>query len=502
MRSRRQLLGASLVGAGAILLGTGRARAFGEPPPEAQSLLPPPVSSVLEIFLFGGLSTWESFYAVPEFGRPDDPTPALRGTQLHAFQTAERPYLAEALAVCGASTTDLTRPFGLDAAGTLVSLGPFAAPFWDDPYLTDRLRVVVTKHGLEPHEAAVPLAITGKPLGSPAGASLGAHVQRALAGRAPDRRTPLSYVLTTTAFPTDNIRACVATGLHPGSARPLNVKLDFVSSLTDQLARPGAGLVKERGARDALLAEYEAQMRARLTRDGFGARATRFADYTSATLSVRDADAVRSLLDASLLLVPERTLCGATSGNTPGMMLGLAAHLLTLETDPAAYVCVVDPGLSAADGGGGYDTHMECSLTQARNTRNILGALAGMVRRPGDPPTGKIDLDKTLVVLNMEFGRSPQPQGAAGRNHWPYGYAQVYLGGPVSAQSRGVAGAIGPDGYATSSVSTAENRIACLLALGVWPFGPEGFGVSDVEGASNEIDAAVSVLSRVLGRNA
>ena len=78
----------------------------------------------------------------------------------------------------------------------------------------------------------------------------------------------------------------------------------------------------------------------------------------------------------------------------------------------------------------------------------------------------------------------------------------MYLGGPVSAQSRGVAGAIGPDGYATSSVSTAENRIACLLALGVWPFGPEGFGVSDVEGASNEIDAAVSVLSRVLGRNA
>lgn len=498
MPSRRQLLSASVLGASSLLLGTRGARAFGEPPKEALGLLGTSAASVLEIFLFGGLSTWESFYAVPEFGRLDDPNPALRGTQLYTFQTAERPHLEPALTACGASLSDLTRPFALDAAGTMVGLGPFASPLWDVPYLQDRLRIVVTRHGLEPHEAAVPLAITGKTLGSPAGAALGAHVQSALGARFPSRRTPLSHVLTTTAFPTDNIRACLATGMHPGTARPLGVKLDFVSALTDQLARPGAGTPDERTRRDALLAEYEAQMSARLTRGGFAVRAKRFADHTSTSLAVRDADAVAGLLDPKLLTLAESSLCGATAPNTPAMMLRLASHLLAHPSDPAAYVCVVDPGLVGADGGGGYDSHMENSLTQARNARNILASLAALVRRPGEPAEGRIDLDRTMVVLNMEFGRSPTAQGAAGRNHWPYGYTQIYLGGPKA--KRGVYGAIGPDGQATKFASTAENRIACLLALGIWPFGPEGFGVSDVAGAATEIDAAERVLQGVLGR--
>ena len=40
------------------------------------------------------------------------------------------------------------------------------------------MRVVVQKHTLEPHEAAVPQALTGKPVGQPSAAGLGAHVQR------------------------------------------------------------------------------------------------------------------------------------------------------------------------------------------------------------------------------------------------------------------------------------------------------------------------------------
>jgi hypothetical protein len=509
MPTRRQFLGGSvLAGAGALtagLVAPRRAHAFGEVPKAADGLLPPAASSVLEIFLFGGMSTWESFYAVEAYGRADDPTPALRNTQLYTFLSDERPFLKDVLGTCGSSSnlTDLVKPFAKDAAGVAVGLGPFAAPLWDDPLLLDRLRVVVSRHGLEPHEAAVPLAITGKTLGSPAGAALGAHLQRALAPRFPTRRTPQSYVLSTTSFPTDNIRACVATGLHPGTARPLSVRLDYVSALTTQLARPGAGLADERATRDALLATYEAQMQARLTRGGFAVRSRHFADQTATTLAVTDADAVSGLLDPALLQKVDATVCGTTTGNTPGMMLGLASHLLSHPTDPAAYVCVVDPGLVGADGGGGYDSHIENSLTQARNVRNILGSLAAQIRRPGESADGKIDLDKTLVVLNMEFGRSPTAQGGAGRNHWPYGYTQIYLGGPAAAdgQSKGIYGAIDPTGQATVYATPAENRIACLLAMGVWPFGPEGFGVSDVQGAVDEVDAATRVLRTVLGRN-
>jgi hypothetical protein len=42
----------------------------------------------------------------------------------------------------------------------------------------DRMRVLVNARTLEPHEAAIPLALTGKALGSPTMAGLGAHIQR------------------------------------------------------------------------------------------------------------------------------------------------------------------------------------------------------------------------------------------------------------------------------------------------------------------------------------
>ena len=111
----------------------------------------------------------------------------------------------------------------------------------------------------------------------------------------------------------------------------------------------------------------------------------------------------------------------------------------------------------------------------------------------------KIDLDTTLVVLNTEFGRSPGKQGKYGRNHWPHGYVQLYLGGPIGPDEAGVFGAIGPDAHADTWVSPAEHRIACLLSLGIWPFHQDAFDVGDVPGTSSENDAARSVVERILG---
>jgi hypothetical protein len=127
--------------------------------------------------------------------------------------------------------------------------------------------------------------------------------------------------------------------------------------------------------------------------------------------------------------------------------------------------------------------------------------LSAIVNTPGENDPTKLDLDDTLIILNTEFGRTPFPQeGSSGRNHHPYGYVTALIGGPITSAQRGVFGAIGPNGLASGDhIKPSENRMAALLALGIWPFAPEGFAVSDVRGAPDEAMGARLVIERALG---
>jgi hypothetical protein len=501
MRRRDFLRGAAALGAGLGAglgrspLGGGRALAFGEAPGgAASSLLPDALraDSVLEIFLYGGVSQYESFYCVPEHGAAD-------ATGWHAF--AHTGLVEQAVTACGFPDAPLLEPFATDAAGQLVHLGPFVAPLRARPDLVDRLRVAITAHDLEPHEGAIPLALAGRRLGHPALAGLGAHVQRYFLERdGALGRAPYAYVLlarSAAALPMDNVRSATAIGLHPGAARPLALTVDAKTDPTALLARPGVG--ERRAAHDALLDVYLERERARLGWGGAGdpLRAPRLADLAAANASLASADAIGQVLDPSFFQIVQGSACGDAAADGVGMSLRLAAHLLTQPEQRARYVCVIDGGLVPADGGGGYDSHQENSHTQARNLSHTLRTLASLIATPGERDPRKIDLDHTLVVLTTEFGRSPQKQGDRGRNHWPYGYPVVFLGGPVRA--RGVFGATGADARATLAGGPQENRVAALLALGIWPFAQESYNVSDVLGAATEAEAARLVLERQLG---
>jgi hypothetical protein len=187
----------------------------------------------------------------------------------------------------------------------------------------------------------------------------------------------------------------------------------------------------------------------------------------------------------------------------PHMGLSAARHLLTHPIEPASYVCVSDVGLYEASGGGGYDTHTQNALDTATNFDNLLSALLEIINAPGEGDPTKIDLDDTLIILNTEFGRTPEPQGGSGRNHHPYGFVTSFIGGPITAAHKGVSGAIGRDGMATpaQSATPSENRMAALLALGIWPFAPEGFNVSDAPSANTELQAAQRAMAKFLGRS-
>ncbi len=450
-------------------------------------------NKVLEVFLYGGLSPWETLYYVRDYGTASDPQ--YPNSQYYALSQTQ------ALTQCG--NVDQARPFANDANTAMVELGPFAHRLHARTDVTARMRLVVQRHNLEPHEAAVPMALTGRPVGQPNAAGLGAHVQRARidSGASPGRASPHSYVFATGGISSDNVAAAAAAGTHPGSARPLLIKTDNASRFTNLLSRTtvGAG----RPAHDALVGAYLDQYNSRLTFPGRGrVRSARTDDFTAAFNTVKSSEAIKGVLTPDLFVTRSSTSCGVSDQSLPLMGLTAAVKLLTNTGEPASYVCVSDTGLYEASGGGGYDTHTDNAVDTAVNFDNMLQALLGMINTPGETNPAKISLDDTLVILNTEFGRTPGRQGANGRNHHPRGYVTAFIGGPVTTAFKGVSGAIGRNGEASPSgfASPSENRMAALLALGVWPFAPEGFNVADSPGATNELDAAQKAMTKFLGR--
>jgi hypothetical protein len=476
-----------------------RAAAFGATPSQYANVMLPPerrAQSILEVFMYGGVSPWETFYCSETFGK---------STKEWLYTFYDR--TVDAMASCGYTPKDdLLTPFATDSEGKQVFLGPFLQPLLERPDVLARMRIVINRHALEPHEAAIPLAVTGKTLGSPALASLGAHVQQYFVENSPTASdTPVSYGFATAGgfIPTDNVLATVATGLHPGSARPLLIKVDNVSRLSTLLDRQGSGNVDERSKYDALMGAYFASYKSELSFGGKGdaLRAARFNELLAANNSVLGSKAVQDVLDPSLFeKLPGEACTVSNDINVPAMSLKLAVHLLTHPISPARHCCVVDTGLKEADGGGGYDTHKEMSFTQSRNLNNLLTNLLDKINKPGEADPNKIDLDKTMVLLNQEFGRAPYAQnGGNGRNHWPYGYMQVYIGGPISKDEAGVYGSIQETGQANIFTTPTENRIAALLAMGIYPFDPTGFSNSEVQGQGQDAPAIKDVTKRILG---
>ncbi|MCE9578497.1 MAG: DUF1501 domain-containing protein [Deltaproteobacteria bacterium] len=478
---------------------------FGEPPSSAASVMLPEnrrAKRVLEVFLYGGISQWETLYLVRNYGRPTDPQYANQ--QYYTFDFDGQGGTRAAYQQCGLPAGgEIGQAFAKDADGADVELGPFARRLWPRTDILDRMRLVVQRHKLEPHEAAVPQALTGRPVGQPSAAGLGSHIQRYLSDReGPERSAPWSYVFATGGISGDNVSAAAATGAHPGRARPLLVKIDNAASFARLLARAEVSGAGDKALYDALERTYVADYGKRLTwKGGQPVRANRYGDLAVAAGTVERTDAIRGVLDAPLFTDRAGAACGdSTQRDIPGMSLNAARALLTHPTQPARYVCVSDVGLREASGGGGYDTHSQNAYDTARNFDNMLRSLLSIINAPGENDPTKLSLDDTLIILNTEFGRTPWSQdGGDGRNHHPYGYVTAFIGATVSAAEKGIYGAIGPDGVATTAATPAENRIGALLSLGIWPFAQEAFAVSDVTGAASEEEAVKLATQRILG---
>jgi hypothetical protein len=471
--------------------------------------------NVLEVQLNGGMSPWDTFYTVP--GWDDD----LR--YVHQFSPEAGNFEGqlnrdERFAACGYGEGEpLWVESGIsDGDGVPLFLGPWTVPWRNRMDILSRMRIVVQRHDNVAHEGANPLCLTGDRLGQPRLAGLGTAVQRYFTEN-PEagggtRTTPYSYVLYPgTGYNQANTLSASAVGFHPGSARPLGVPVSPNSSLANLLARSGPA---DPAAFDAAITYYRQQYEARFRTSSIGAptRSAERANYEFADFARRNAPDLQAILTPeqfAMIASPNPAECGGGPGNgvdMPRMQARLAANLLTREDGQARFVLWVDTGVNPHPTGG-HDNHTFHSAFAAQNVPHTLAAIAEVI---GQGP-GLIDLDRTMIILNTEFGRTPHRQqqaGQTGTNHWPWGYITIFIGGPI--RNPGCYGRIGyvpgfgieesEDGYAVDYVTPAENRMMAMQAMGIYPFSSQSFAVGDVRGGvADEEAAAARVRETYLG---
>jgi hypothetical protein len=459
---------------------------------------------VLEIYCYAGASMWESCWlpgngSGPTFTDYDMGMLQLSGLDWNA-NTTDFPCEAPAIP----PSWDDAQLFASQSGGGNIYWGAAARPLFQRSDILPRCRMVTHYHELAPHEAAIPYMLAGLELGNPRRAGTGAAVQRRARVVTPEQLLPVSYVLhdgASLAAP-----AAVATGLHPGFARPLEIRIQNNDAFVQSLARNGIG-----SESDALLSALRHEYRDRLRFRGAGdpVRSAGFDGYWVAAELLEDAPAMQSLFAGGILVrdnavatCPEHP--AASSTNSPGIKTMLHAAASLLGSGPARYVCCIDRGIT-----GSYDTHgngtQQHLLRTNANLYNLFHHLADIIRDPVQNPSGPIDLDETLVVINTDFNRTPHVNGNSGRDHWPLGSLSFFIGGPLAA-GPSIRGRIDAAGYTEVDYrySATDLRGAILLAAGIDPFAEGNFRVSDfsatlLDGIGTEAQIRDRLKVEVLG---
>jgi hypothetical protein len=339
---------------------------------------------------------------------------------------------------------------------------------------------------------------------------MGAHFNRFYHGQDGLSRTaPWSYVIyhSTVAQAIDqNTDSASSVGLHSASVRPMGLRLSPDILLPGQLKR---SVHEGRADRfDALVGHFLEKYKqglAGVDAPG-GVRAPLFGDHLAARRSIGLAPELAEMLTAEQLAWQLASTCGSEDHpDQSETSFKLAAHLLNHPVHPAKLVTIMDGGLLPDATGLGYDTHQTHVPIASTNMVHFFKRFVERINQPGEDDPTKLDLDKNLVVVNTEFGRSPTPEftpanpTGSGLDHWPWGYVSVVFGGYVDEARRGVVGSIDAAGYATEYMTPTEHRAAILLASGIWPFAAESYRVADVRGAENELHAAQILREKYLG---
>ena len=266
---------------------------------------------ILEVYLNFGSSQWESLW-LPGGGSPNFSDYGMGALPLASMDwsanTADFP--------CEPSdippTFNDSQLFAAQSGGGNIYWGAPARPLYLRSDIFSRCRMVTQYHTLLPHEAAIPYVLGGLALGNPRRAGTGAAVQRRARVVDPGQLLPASYVLHDGAGLSPP--HAVATGSHPGYARPLEIRIQNTDAFVDSLAR--TGITSES---DGLLAALRHEYRDRLRFRGNGdpVRSTGFDGYWVAAELLKDAPAMQALF-ANGILVRDNNVATKTKARPVG----------------------------------------------------------------------------------------------------------------------------------------------------------------------------------------
>lgn len=443
---------------------------------------------VLEVFLNGGADLWPHLFRTSFVNDVSLVNPGLATIPTSTWNTLFAPVTEPTWVPTGPSDTQL---FGtLPGAGD-VRWGPAARPLWQAG-LGARTRMVVVGHEFFPHEAGVPLALTGTSLGRPSGFSLGAALNRnRLAGEA-----PVGFVVPvrSSGIPGHILAAASAVGFHGAGNRPVVIGCGN-DSIFSNIARdtPGAGILA-RSDGDVLRNYYNGRYRSMLVRGATRTRSVGYDAYEGSLGTLVDHEGVASRLsEPGLTFVNPST---STVVNNPtatairaaaGILAAGAQHVTVLDSDWDTHANAAGP------------TPEAYALFILRKTYWLTHALAEVV------DSGALDLSDTLIFIHSEFGRNHE--AANGTGHYPAGYPVLLMGGPVVTP--GIAGDLtspGTNPVSDGTYGVADVRAAVALAAGLDPWHTEMYSQSDrwlgeaVQDYGTPSDANVPVLeTNILG---
>jgi hypothetical protein len=456
---------------------------------------------ILEIFLYGGLSPWETFYVDRPAGLLDW-DPEAWDTSSGAWRGS---FIKKGEGLEDFADGDLSFSRSFDPARPNVHLSAVTKPLWegDDP-LVDRMRVVVLQHNQAPHEGAIPLALTGLRIGNPRASGIGAAIDRHVrVGGGADGANqifPAAYFLEPQIF--SEFDAGISTGLHGAAHRPLRLPLGG-GRLVGALARDN--LPPAQNVYDALLSGNTAAFGDALSHHADSPLRSRgYTGYVAAQTALRHGPTLAPLVN-------QEDPPPGTSNFEKNLDLALTLLNREEENESVGYACAVTES-------DAFDAHDKDDIGAETLGKlgPVLAALRTRAQRAPGGETPRLDLDNTLVLLNTEFGRTPWWQGygdspddqpdedmAGGRNHHPRGTVNVLIGGPIT--SRGFAGRMTEAGSADQAncFTPTDVRACLLMAAGINPIHNDIFSVSDLsqpaEGTEKPADVLSGLRRRVFG---
>ncbi|MBK8254104.1 MAG: DUF1501 domain-containing protein [Polyangiaceae bacterium] len=404
---------------------------------------------VLEIFMLGGFSyrdtLWIDYdsptppdYCLP-IGTPqwgdcrwgDGATDAWKQVDWSTVDASVRPNGLVPVTIGG-------RPFG-PVLNALVNGGGTSRSS-----LLPKTRVIAMKHewrALQPHEAAVPYALTGVRLGRANFAGMAS----AFIARSPAALGTAFIFHSGFGSGVSSIYAdfAAATGYFGAGNKPPVIDFSddtFAFRLDDATYRNNV-----RGALDNYYTSlYENKLA--------GNRSAAFAGYRSGFDHVQSAAALETILSSA---------AGFSDSASSGplrtrKMIRTAASLLKNTSGTTQYVGILEGGAR-----GPMDTHGSTSWGShaTHHALNLWWVLAAI-----NESFTPAELQTTVIVIHTEFGRMITHERSS---HNPYGYAGLVIGGPTVA---GAVGAIGATEVASNAISPLDLRCALYLAAQIEPF--------------------------------